>query len=496
MSDPDCRVLVVDDDPEISRLVTAALAGSGFEITGAHSAAEGLASFQRQPPDLALLDLDLPDGSGEGLMKELHAAAPGFPVVFVTANRTIEKVVNLMRAGALDYLVKPVNPVDLRARMIAIRERVYLGREVLELRALVSPAPEGVSALVLGHDPAMLALVRRISVIARTDAPVMISGESGTGKELYARAVHRVSRRAAGPFVAVNTAAIPETLWEREFFGHRKGAFSDARSDSPGLIAAAEAGTLFLDEVGEIPMIVQAKLLRFLQEREYRPLGATRNVAANVRIICATHRDLRKRVAEGQFREDLFYRLDVLPARLPPLRERRADIPILAAHFLARYSREFNVRAEAFTPAALAKLTIYDWPGNVRELENVIQRTVAVATRSIISAAEIDIPGGEEVVSLGAEAHPTGADAPIETWMEAKRRTIAEFERPYARRLIAQCEGNITRAAELSGVPRKTLWRILKKHGIAAVREGVTSKPGRPRAVGAVGEAKTRTPKA
>jgi DNA-binding NtrC family response regulator len=326
--------------------------------------------------------------------------------------------------------------------------------------------------LVLGAERAMLDVVRRLILTARTDAPVLLTGESGTGKEVCARLLHRASRRAEKPFVAVNAAAVPLQLWESQFFGHLKGAFTDARADAPGLVDAAAGGTLFLDEVGEVPLEVQPKLLRFLQDKSYLPVGSTRERRADVRIVGATNRDLREAASRGAFREDLFYRLSVVPVRVPPLRERRGDVPLLAQTFLTRYAKQYGVEVEAFTPSALARLTQHDWPGNVRELENLVQQVVAVATRPIVGVADLPFASGESELP----AHDG-----IEPLVASRKQAIDAFERAYVGRVLELCDGNITRAAQRSHVPRKTFTRMLKRHGITAVRDGVAKKRGRPR---------------
>ncbi len=335
----------------------------------------------------------------------------------------------------------------------------------------------------MGPDLGMAALLRRLSMIARIDAPVLIVGESGTGKERVARAIHVASRRKNGPFVAVNLGAVPVSLWESEFFGHVRGAFTDAHSASQGLVASAEGGTLFLDEVGECPLPAQAKLLRFLQEREYRPLGATKDTTADVRVLAATNRDLKQQVEQGSFREDLFYRINVIPIRVPPLRERRADIAALAQHFVVHYGKSFEIPVQGFTPAAMARLVGYAWPGNVRELENVVQRAVATASQPLLRAADLSLQG-ERASAFELESSPfeLGDSDPLPRLPAARARATAAFERRYLERVIAVAEGNITAAASLAGMPRKTFWRLLQKHKVVAMRDGIASKPGRPRA--------------
>jgi DNA-binding NtrC family response regulator len=475
--------LVIEDNDDMVALLRAILQPLGFRVRAANSAAEGLAAFAARPPDLLCIDLNLPDRPGEEIFHEVRARHPGFPCAILTANDSVEMAIGLMRAGAADYIIKPVAPEVLAARIAALRDRLVVQHEWDSLRVLyesVDPADVG---LVVGPDLGMAALLRRLSMIARIDAPVLIAGESGTGKERVARAIHASSRRKDGPFVAVNLGAVPVSLWESEFFGHVRGAFTDAHSASAGLIASAEGGTLFLDEIGECPLPAQAKLLRFLQEREYRPLGATKDIPADVRVLTATNRDLEQQVEKGTFREDLYYRINVIPIRVPPLRERRADITALAQHFVVRYGKTFEIPVEGFTPAALARLSNYAWPGNVRELENVVQRAVATASQPLLRAVDLMLPGdpagGLDLEASTFELHDSGA---LPHLPDARARATAAFERRYLERVIAVADGNITAAATLAGMPRKTFWRLLQKHKVVAMRDGVASKPGRPRA--------------
>ncbi|HEX8952586.1 MAG TPA: sigma-54 dependent transcriptional regulator [Polyangia bacterium] len=465
-------ILVVDDAPDMQALVRRFLEADGFRVAVASHAAEAMACVDREMPELALIDLGLPGQTGDELYRSLRARAPGLPCAFLTANTSLDHAVALMRDGAIDYITKPIEANAFRVRMQALRDRLKLKREVEGLRTLCEPQPASPD-LILGTERSMLDVVRRIVLIARTDAPVLFTGESGTGKEVCARLLHRASKRAGKPFVAVNAGAVPAQLWESQFFGHVRGAFTDARADAAGFVETAAGGTLVLDEVGEVPLELQPKLLRFLQTKSYHPVGSPREREADVRIVGATNRELREAVREGAFREDLFYRLNVVPVRVPPLRERRGDVPLLATSFLHRYAAQFGVAVEAFTPSALALLTQHDWPGNVRELENLVQQVVAVATRPIVSAADLPLPGAEA-------AAPRERDE-IEPLKESRKSAIDAFERAYLGRLLELCAGNVTRAAQRSRVPRKTLARMLKRHGITATRDGVQGKRGRPR---------------
>jgi two-component system response regulator GlrR len=297
---------------------------------------------------------------------------------------------------------------------------------------------------------AMSKVLEKSHAIAQTDASVVIYGESGTGKELIARQIHNSSRRATGPFVPVNCGALPETLLESELFGYKRGAFTGAHVDSPGLVVEANTGTLFLDEVGDITPNVQVKLLRFLQEKEIRPLGSSKMVRADVRIISATNRDLQADVSEGIFREDLYYRLNIVPVAIPPLRDRKEDIPMLANYFLRRFTKEFEKNVKSFSPLAMQKLVGYHWPGNVRELENKIQQTVVMATRNVVQPGDIDLPGG------------------LDSFREEKHRVVGRFEYNYITNLLSLHDGNISRAAKAAGMDRKNFWQLMKKHKVSA----------------------------
>ena len=371
------------------------------------------------------------------------------PVLIVTEEAGPEATFKLLRAGAADFVLPPLKASDVLPRAWRLLEGARPNesfkrrlKERLGLRNLI------------GESAAFTAAVNKIPVIARCDVRILISGETGTGKELCARAIHYLSPRTGAPFIPVNCGAIPPELIENELFGHERGAFTGAATAQAGLIREAEGGTLFLDEVDCLPLLAQAKLLRFLQEREYRPLGSARMRRADVRVITATNVDLAEAVEEGRVRRDFYYRLNIIPLRLPPLRERRADIGLLARHFLAKFAAEFARAAARFSDEAVEKLRAYDWPGNVRELEHVVERAVALSTEEVIDGAEIDLPSS-------APAHECR-----DSFKDAKARAVAEFEKQYLSELLATHHGNITRAAQAARKNRRAFWQLLRKHHI------------------------------
>lgn len=509
----DVRVLVVDDDPSSRELVVELLRVLGFSKVSA--AASGEAALERIGdlcPQLIITDLMMPGISGAELLTQVKRDYPTMRVIIMSVIDSVPQAVNILKSGADDYLLKPVSLDGLYQRLDALLAQMDLLREARELRELIEHAFRPSGDFVWGTSPAMLAVAARIPALARTDASVLVNGESGTGKELIARTIHYASRRAKGPMISVSCASIPDGLWEREFFGHVKGAFSDAGDGAPGIAAAAHGGTLFLDEVGEIPQPMQAKLLRFLQEKEYRPVGSTSAKPVDVRIVSATNRDLAREVAQGRFREDLYYRINVLPLRVPPLRERKEDVPLLAAFFLKRYAREFDRPVVAMSPRALQRLCSYEFPGNVRELENVVQQAIVGARRSVVHADEIPV-GDSNIVeqrptleSLAAgddadaragspDGMPAGADplfaqsaaSPVDDvsidqpYNDAKALAIERFERAYVNAMLGSTNGNVARAAREAGLPRKSFARIMKRHEIVAGPDGRGGQPGRPR---------------
>ncbi len=331
------------------------------------------------------------------------------------------------------------------------------------------------ATVVIGETPAVQAIVRRLPMLAQTDATVLVTGESGTGKEVFARRLHELSKRSGGRFVAVNCGALTDSLLESELFGYKRGAFTDAVKDTIGLVKEAEGGTLFLDEIGEVSLPSQVKLLRFLQSKEYKPLGSPKTERADVRIIAATNRDLKQQVASGAFREDLFYRLNIVPITVPPLRERRADVPLLATHFLDKFRKQYERPASSFAPEVLGLLTANDWPGNVRELENRVQQLVVMSTGDVITDFDdTDFDDSKVAAPVYVTDAPAIADAPksepantdnVGTFKDEKQRVIDDFERAYVQRILHDTGGNMSEAARIAGLDRKSFWQLARRHG-------------------------------
>ena len=458
------RVLLVDDQPDFARglvrLLAPKLPDARFDQVQSSDAA--LASLRREPCAVLVTDLRMPGLSGLELLEQALALAPHLGVVLLTAYGDIDTAVAALKAGAYDFLTKPVDSQHL-ARVIAKGlERDALLRENSRLRAMV--AAGGCEPSLLGQSRAMVHVRESIAAVAGSDYTVLIRGESGTGKELAARAIHALSGRAGGPFLSVNCPAIPDQLLESELFGHVRGAFTGAERDRKGLFQSADGGVIVLDEIGDIPMSVQTKLLHVLQEREVRPVGSSRPIAVNVRILAATNQDLEARIADKTFREDLYYRLNVLNLRMPALREHRDDIPLLATAFLERACRETGIGEKVFAAEGLAELSGRDWPGNVRELLNFVRRLTVFCRGDII---------GREAIRA---ADQTGGDLP-ETevdnslpcpYLEAKARVVDAFTRRYVEQLLGQTRGNISEAARASGLERVSLQKILRRLGIAA----------------------------
>jgi two-component system, NtrC family, response regulator AtoC len=453
------RVLVVDDKENILKLF-ARLLGDTYDVTCAEDGARALSLLAAQEFDVVVSDVRMPGADGFEVLRAVKSRHPDTEVVMMTAYATVPDAVEAMRAGAFDYLQKPFLP-DAAAELVARaleRRRLRLQAEALRR---TSPGTDFVYSGVVGQSAAMQEAHRLLEQAARLDISVLLTGETGTGKELAARAVHLNSARRERPFVAVNCGALPTELVESELFGHGKGAFTGAAQAKAGLFEEANGGTLFLDEVGELPLSAQVKLLRVLQEREVRRVGETRPVPVDVRVVAATHRDLRAEATQGRFREDLFYRLNVFPVQLPPLRERKEDIPLLAAHLLEKHGKALGRTLEGFTAEALRALVGYPWPGNVRELENAVMRAVAVAAGP--SVTERDLP--PEVRERQAGVLPGGAAAQL-PYREALDLARDRFSREYLTALLKDFEGNVTRAAERAGIERESLHRLLKRYGI------------------------------
>jgi DNA-binding NtrC family response regulator len=445
------RILVVDDEPAQRELVCGFLRKRGFDVAEAGGGKEAVARFKQEPFDLVLTDQRMPDLSGLEVLEAVRSTSPETAVVIITAHGTIETAVSAVKAGAADYLTKPLNLDDLLHRVDRVRERQRLVAENRELREALAERHR-VEGIIgdSGRMQEVLSLVRRV---APSDATVLIRGESGTGKELIANALHHASSRAAGPLVKVNCAALAESLLETELFGHEKGAFTGAVAARKGRFELADGGSIFLDEIGDLPPQVQVKLLRVLQEREFERVGSSRPVKVNVRLLAATHRDLEALAREGRFREDLYYRINVVTIVLPPLRERREDLPPLIEHFLRVFAGKNGKTVRGLTREARETLLRYDYPGNIRELENLIERAV-VLTRDDVIGLE-DLP-----LTLEAAAPESGEGAGLLAAVEG-------LERRMIREALAKADGTQTRAAELLGISERVLRYKLKKYGLS-----------------------------
>jgi DNA-binding NtrC family response regulator len=435
------RLLVVDDDPHARDLLERLLSPVG-EVQLAHDAPSAKALLQRAPAfSLVLTDMAMPEaGDGLQVLKASREASPDTPVIVITAYGNIEGALDSIQQGAFDYLSKPFD-VDAIERVV--RRALEQKRLVEENRDLKRRVTGGD---VVGRSPAVLEVYKQVARAAQSDAPVLITGETGTGKEMVARSLHARGPRARGPFVPIDCGAIAESLMESELFGHAKGAFTGAQGSRRGVFEEASGGTLFLDEVGDVGPKIQGQLLRALQEGEIRRVGESTPIKVNVRVVAATNRDLRALAAEGKFREDLLYRLDVVHLHLPPLRERKEDIPALVEHFAARFAR--GGARPVVTTEALARLLAYDWPGNVRQLENVMARALALNHTGILTPADFPSP-------IGDAARPSAAGL-AEDWP-----SLEELSRRYARQALQHAGGNKTEAARMLGIDRKTLYRLL-----------------------------------
>jgi len=447
-------VWVVDDDAAIRELLGYMLERAGFAVEAFASGADVLAVAGRVP-DAVLLDLMMPEVDGVEVLKELKRRMPELPVVILTAVNDVSRAVEVTKLGAFDYLVKPV---DERRLLSVLRHAVSVRRLEREVERLRGELGERFHLRrIVGSSAAMRRVYDQIERVKDSDISVFISGESGTGKELVARAIHYGSRRASGPFVDVNCAAIPESLQESELFGHEKGAFTGAVAAYAGRFEQAQGGTIFLDEVGEMSPSTQARLLRVLQERTLQRIGGTRRIELDVRVISASNTDLEEAVREGRFRQDLYYRLVVFPIQLPPLRERREDIPLLVEHFLEKHAADAGRRVRRVHPDALRRLLAHDWPGNVRELENVIHRALLVCDGEEIAPDDLPPELGRLATAPAAEEVPM---------------SLEELERWAIERAVAACGGNLSEAARRLGIGRSTLYRKMQQYGIGPSTRG------------------------
>lgn len=462
------RILVVDDDQGLLHLLKMRLMAMGFDVAACTKGEEAVAQAHREVFDLAITDLCLPGLDGLTVMEELRLIHPNLPVLILTAHGSIPNAVEAMQKGAYGYLTKPFDDKELTVYIEKALGQQRMSREIQRLKSLVKEL-YGLENVV-ARSPKMQVLLQQVAQVADTDATICLSGETGTGKEVIARVIHCNSRRARGPFLAVNCAAIPDTLFESELFGYVKGAFTGALGSKRGLFQSANGGTLFLDEISEIPLALQVKLLRALQEREVREVGSEQPTKVDVRIITATNQDLAQAVRTGAFREDLYYRIQVVPLTVPPLRERRDDIPLLAQHFLKQSAQRIKKDIRGFMPDAMHKLMLYPWPGNVRELENLIEKAVIMATQDMITA---------DLIPFLTQS-PQGRLKPL---TEAKE----EFERGYLKEIVQLTGGNISRAAQIAGRYRADFYKLLRKYGLhpgdgkpdrAADREPASEREG------------------
>jgi len=444
------NILVVDDERNIRTLCSRVLAGDQIEVHGVGTGKEGLQTADEVSPDLVLLDLRLPDMDGIDVLRSLKGRHPEIAVIIITGFGQIQSAVEAMKAGATDYLEKPFEHLDkLKLAVSRALEEVRARREIQRLHRLQEK--EYRVDQLIGESEGTRRLRELIGKLARSEAAtILIHGESGTGKELVARGLHYESSRRDSPFMEVNCAAITETLFESELFGHEKGAFTDAKASKKGLMELADRGTLFLDEVSEMSLNSQAKFLRVLQERVLRRVGGTRDIKVDLRIIAATNRPLEMRVKDGQFREDLFYRLNVIPIHIPPLRERRDDIVPLARHFVMDANTRFHKSIKGFTPEAERLMVGYQWPGNVRELRNLIERLVILGTSELIEPQHLPVQFATQV--RPAAVPESSSDEP---------RTLAEVERAYIAQIMQRVESNKSKAAKILGISRQTLRKKL-----------------------------------
>jgi DNA-binding NtrC family response regulator len=453
MKPQEASILVVEDEAKLRRLLELQLAEEGFHARMAPDAETGLQVLNEENFDLVVTDLKLPGMSGFEFLQAVKRIDANIPVVIMTAYGTVESAVDAMKAGASDYVLKPFSLAEL---VLVIRKELathQLREENRTLREELGRRYEYKN--IVARSPKMQAVLALVERVAPTNTTVLVGGESGVGKDLIARAIHEHSRRASGPFVKINSTAIPETLLESELFGYEKGAFSGATTSKPGKFELADKGTLFLDEIGDVPPQIQVKLLRVLQEREFERLGGTKTIKVDVRLIAATNRDLRAALEEGTFREDLYYRLNVVAIDIPPLRDHKEDIPDLANFFLRKYAEETGKPITALTAQAMKLLMDFHWPGNIRELENIIQRGVTLSAGTVLDTADIHLDG-QARRSVGGSAHVLPEGTTLEQWEE---ETIREA--------LRRANGNKSQAARALGLSRNALRYRLSKIGVS-----------------------------
>lgn len=441
------KLLVVDDDENLLTVIQHRLEYSGYHVVAASHEDEARKVAKEQSFDVAILDLKLVAQDGITLMEELHTIQPHLPVIILTGHNQVKTAVDAMKRGAHDYLTKPFESAELINHIEHITEQQKLSRDINKLQAQLEVRFD--VSQIIATSPVMDEILAKIRKVAATESNVAIYGESGTGKEMIAKAIHDLSPRKGNPLLAINCAAIPETLLESELFGYEKGAFTGADKSSRGLFGRADKGTLFLDEIGDMHPATQAKLLRVLQEQQFVPLGGEQPITVDVRVIVATNKDLQEEVKNGRFRKDLYYRVHVIPIELPPLHMRKEDIPLLVDHFITKYAKLMKKKISGITPEAMQKLILYDWPGNIRELQNTIEYAIAMA------------PGNK--VSDDLILHSENSQDELLSLQEARAR----FEQDYLENILKITGGNVTKAAELAGKYRADMYNLMKKHNIS-----------------------------
>lgn len=462
-------ILVVDDEAKLLEVLSVALENMGYAVLTAESAEEALEMLETKDVHLVLSDLRLPRLSGRNLLEKVKATRPGLPVVIMTAYASLKDAVEIIKEGAFDYTVKPFDLNALEATVASALRFYALGAENRQLR---SELRQGVhSAQLMGESPAFRSLQESIHAVSGSSANVLITGESGTGKELAAKAIHYNSPRASGPLIIINCAAIPDTLLESELFGHVKGAYTGATDSQPGRFVQADSGTIFLDEIGDMPLPLQAKILRCIQDKAVEPVGAGKPRKVDVRIIAATNQDLSAAIAEGRFRSDLFYRLNVYPIVMPPLVERKEDIPLLAKHFAERFGAEMGRPPVTFPPETLQALQAYDWPGNIRELENFVERLSITSFGKAISLADIVGCGIPDAGKCRKKAEMAFQDTRAATFPLDLVRRLEDMERDLILQALEQAGGVQVKAAELLCISERSIWHRIKKLGITILNK-------------------------
>ncbi len=458
------KILVVDDNPNLLELIKMRLESADYGVAATGAEEQAIKWVKEQSFDLCIVDLMLANGDGLSLMEEFRSINPAVPTIILTAHGSIESAVEAMRRGAYSYLTKPFEPGDLLLQIERALENRKLNSEIKRLKDLLDERYD--FANIIARSAKMRSILDVVTRIAKLDSTVHIHGESGTGKELIAKAIHLASDRKDKLFVALNCAALPETLLESELFGHEKGAFTGAVKSTKGLFTQAHGGTLFLDEIGDMPLSTQSKLLRVLQERQFYPVGSEVPTDVDVRVIVATNKDLEEQVRKGLFRDDLFYRIHVIPIHLAPLRERKEDIVPLVEYFFRKFSQQMKKDVKGLTPEALRKLMMHEWPGNVRELENTIEYAVAMTQKDMVTEDFVlqgKVGGAERGINLSQE-RPGGQGESLRPLKDARDA----FERDYLVQVLSMTEGNVSQAAKLAGKYRADFYDLLKKHDLRA----------------------------